>query len=109
MRRTQIALKNMPTGNNMADIGTQVLDKDSIARHMESLGCVRFDQQSLGTLGRAGVCVNGQRPMRLQPTRDRTTQSVDAPIVMQYTKNDLIGSDACAHARRFSAPYGRCT
>ena len=30
-------------GNNMADIGSGVYDKDSIRRHEESLRCVRFD------------------------------------------------------------------
>ena len=39
----------------MADIGTKVLDQNVIQRHMENLGCVRFDQQSQETRGRAGV------------------------------------------------------
>ena len=34
----------------------KVLDRNMIQRHMENLGCVRFEQQSQGTRGRAGVC-----------------------------------------------------
>ena len=37
-------MRKIQSGDNMADIGTKVLDRDTIQRHMENLGCVRFDQ-----------------------------------------------------------------
>ena len=51
----QVVLRKVQSGDKMADSGTKVLDRDTIQRHKENLGCVRFDQQSLGTPGRAGV------------------------------------------------------
>ena len=43
------------TGDDMASIDTKALERDTIQKHMENLGCVRFNQLSQGTLGRAGV------------------------------------------------------
>ena len=31
-------------GSNMADLRTNLLEKDKIDRHMTNLGCVRFDR-----------------------------------------------------------------
>ena len=55
VRGKQVVLRKVQSGDNMADIGTKELDRDTIQRHMENLGCARFDQWSLGTPGRAGV------------------------------------------------------
>ena len=44
VRGKQVVLRKVHSGDNMADIGTKVLDRDTIQRHMENLGCVRFDQ-----------------------------------------------------------------
>ena len=40
----QVVLRKVQSGDNVADIGTMVRDRDTIQRHMENLGCVRFDQ-----------------------------------------------------------------
>ena len=40
----QVVLRKVQSGGNMADVGTKVLERDTIQRHMENLGCVRFDQ-----------------------------------------------------------------
>ena len=55
VRGKQVVLRKVQSGDNIADIGTKVLDRDTTQRHMENLGCVRFGQKSLGTPGRAGV------------------------------------------------------
>ena len=44
VRGKQVVLRKVQSGDNMADIGTKVLDWDTIQRYMENLGCVRFDQ-----------------------------------------------------------------
>ena len=51
----QVVLRKVQAGDHMADVGTKVLDQNVIQRHMENLRCVRFDQQSQETRGRAGV------------------------------------------------------
>ena len=55
VRGKQVVLRKVQSGDNMADIGTKMLDQNVIQRHMENLGCVRFEQQSQETRGRAGV------------------------------------------------------
>ena len=44
VRGKQVVLRKVQSGDNMADIGTKVLDRDTIQRNVENLGCVRFDQ-----------------------------------------------------------------
>ena len=56
VRGKQVTVKNVQSENNVADLGTMALAKDTIDRHMEKLRCVRADQQSLMTHGRRGVC-----------------------------------------------------
>ena len=40
VRRKQVNLKNVESDSNMADLGTKVLEKDKIDRHMKNFGCV---------------------------------------------------------------------
>ena len=40
----EVVLRKVQSGDNMADIGTKVLERGTIQRHMENLGCVRLDQ-----------------------------------------------------------------
>ena len=44
VRGKQVVLRKVQSGDNLADIGTKVLDWDTIQRHMENLGCVGFDK-----------------------------------------------------------------
>ena len=41
VRRKQVNPENVQSKNNMADLGTGVLEKDKIDRHMKNLGCVQ--------------------------------------------------------------------
>ena len=43
-RGKQVILKKVQSESNMADLGTKVLEKDKIDRHMKNLRCVRFFQ-----------------------------------------------------------------
>ena len=42
---------------------------------------------------------NGNHHMHLFP--DTPDIIVEAPVVLQYTERDPVGSDACAYTRRF--------
>ena len=44
VRGKQVNLKKVQAESNMSDLGTKVLEKDQIDRHMKNLGCVQFDQ-----------------------------------------------------------------
>ena len=44
VRGKQVNLKKVQSESNMADLGTKVLEKDKIGRHMKSMGCARFDR-----------------------------------------------------------------
>ena len=44
VRGKQVNLKKVQSESDMADLGTSVLEKEKIDRHMKNLGCVRFDQ-----------------------------------------------------------------
>ena len=46
----QVVLRKVQSGDNMADIRSKVLERDTILKEMENLGCVRFDQWSQGLL-----------------------------------------------------------
>ena len=39
-----VVLCTIQSGDNLADIGTKVLDRDTFQRHEEKMGCVRFEQ-----------------------------------------------------------------
>ena len=44
VRGKQVNLEEAQSESNMADLGTKVLEKDEIDRHMQNLGYVRFDR-----------------------------------------------------------------
>ena len=48
VRKKQLNLKIVQSESNMADLGTNALEKDKTDLHMKNLGCVRFDRQSRG-------------------------------------------------------------
>ena len=48
MRGKLVSLKKVQSESNMADLGTKALEKGKIDRHNKNLGCVQFDQMSLG-------------------------------------------------------------
>ena len=39
-----VVLCKIQSGDNLADIGTKVLDRDTIQSYMKKMGCVRFEQ-----------------------------------------------------------------
>ena len=44
VRGKHVVLRKFHSCDNMADVGSKVLDGDTILKHTENLGCVRFDQ-----------------------------------------------------------------
>ena len=58
----------------MADIGTKTLERDTIQRHLENLGCVRFNQQSQEVSWPNGS-VNGHRHIHILAVPEGHTAS----------------------------------
>ena len=48
VRGKQVNLKKVQSESNVEYLGTKVLEKDKIDRHMKNLGCVRFEWWSPG-------------------------------------------------------------
>ena len=77
-------------------------------KHLECLGCVRFDQQGSGASWSSGGA-NGQDEMHLQPTvtaRHSPREPRDAHP--DRIVHNLIGSDACAYTRQFQLSLSSC-